>query len=655
MYLKFDKQQLVNLEYSLYKEDLRTNRAGSYASSTIVNCHTRKYHGLLVSPIPALGEDKHVLISSLDETVIQMGSEFHLAVRKFPGRFHPGHKYITDYQSDPIPSITYQVGSMVLKRELCFVEEEETVMLRYTMLEQSEPVTIKFHPFMAFRSFHQLRRQNIDVNTNFDLADNGIKYRMYDNYPFLYMQYSSAIEYVHAPMWFNNVEYIQEQARGYDFQEDLFVCGYFETKMKKGDVLIFSASLSEQPTKQLKKKFEIEVAKRTPRNSFENCLENAAQQFFVKNNGKIEILAGYHWFGSWGRDTFISLPGLTLATSKPDVQTFKTVMDTMSEELNGCLFRNIRNQQSLTNSVDAPLWYFWTIQQYLEHYKDSKEYDKIAKEIWKNWGAKMKQILEGYKSGTDYNIKMHENGLIWSGADGVALTWMDAVINGNPVTPRTGYAVEISSLWYNAVQFSLELATKSKDKSFVEEWKELPKKIEEFFTKTFWDDSKKYLADVVGHNGRDWSVRPNQIFAACLPYSPITEEKRKSVLDLVMQELVVEKGVRTLSPQNSDYRPRYEGDNNQRNFAYHNGTAWPWLLSFFCEGYLKIYGQSKLAYVKKLYTKFEESMHNHGIGTISEIYDGNPPHQAKGSLSQAWSVASLLTIRQIIDKYSKNL
>ncbi len=643
-YIQFDKTQLINLKYSLSREFIRSNRAGAYASSTIINCNTRKYHGLLICPMEKLDGDNHVLLSSLDETIIQHEKEFHLAVKKYPGGiYHPGHKYLRDFTSEPIPTLTYRVGGVILQKEMLLVEETEQLLIKYTLIDANSPTKIKLHPFLAFRNVHKLSKSNLDVNSKFYNIQNGIKTRMYDAYPYLHMQISKKAEYVHSPNWYYNIEYSEEEKRGYEFSEDLFVPGSFEFSIKKGESVVFSASLKEIKSQTLKRQFISEMKKRIPRNTFENCLINSAQQFIIRKGNKTEIIAGFPWFGPWGRDTFISLPGLTLAIG--DTKTAKEVLDTLSKQIKNGLFKNMGSHDDADlNSVDAPLWYFWAIQQYA--YKTKK-----LKQAWEDYGSKMKSILDNYKKGTKYNIKMHDNFLIWAGEKGKALTWMDAMVDGEGVTPRIGYDVEINALWYNAIMFALEAAKAAADKKFVKSWIDIPEKIKESFVANFWLERKGQLIDCVDNGEIDKAVRPNQIFAVSLPYSMLSELQMKVITDRVKAELFTPKGLRTLSPKNKDYKGIYTGDQKNRDRAYHQGTVWPWLTGHFCESYLRVYGKQGLQLVKDFYSGFESDMNHAGIGSISEIYDGNPPHESKGSISQAWSVAELLRIKTMIDKY----
>lgn len=646
-YIKFDRSQLVNLEYSLNRELLRTNHAGSYASSTIINCNTRKYHGLLVAPQPGIDNENHVLLSSLDETVIQMDAEFNLGIHKYPGGIYSprGHRYFVDFDTEPIPRQTYKVGDVILTKEMIFSSNEDRMIIKYTLEEAHSPIKLRLKPFLAFRNVHHLSHENIFADKKYEKIPNGIKVRMYQGYTDLYMQLSIQNEYTHVPTWYYKIEYQKEMERGYDYQEDLYVPGFFEVDINKGENIYFQAGTKEINPVSLKRAFSAELIKRIPRNNFENCLINSAQQFFVKRGNKTEITAGFPWFGRWGRDTFIALPGLTLLTG--DFKTCKSVIDTMIADLNGPLFPNVGSGSSSSyNSVDASLWFFWALQQYAD-------FSKNKKQIWQEYGKKMKLILEAYRKGTLFNIQMMENGLLYAGEPGKALTWMDAIVHGKPVTPRIGLAIEINALWYNAIRFSLEVAELSGDVKFIQKWTKIAEQIPSAFTATFWNEQKGYLADYVDGEYKDWSVRPNMIFVASLPYSPVDEEIRKQVVSVVKRELLTPRGLRTLTPKNPAYKGVYMGDQAERDLAYHQGTVWPWLLGHFVEGYLKLHGHSGLSFIKSLYKGFESVMTEHGIGTISEIYDGDPPHTAKGAISQAWSVAELLRINWLIKQYEK--
>jgi len=530
----------------------------------------------------------------------------------------------------------------MLKREMLFTTNADRYLIRYTLLDAHSPTRLRFKPFLAFRNVHKLSKANINVNTKYENVPNGIRMKLYTGYSHVYMQFSKHAEYTHVPDWNYNIEYPMEMERGYEYQEDLLVPGFFELDIKKGESIVFCASTSEIAPSAIKRAFDTEISKRIPRDSFENCLLNSTQQFIVQKEKRTDIIAGFPWFGRWGRDTFIALPGLTLVTN--DQKTFRAVIDTMVRDMKGPLFPSfgLKNKKAY-NSADASLWFIWALQQYA--IKTGKH-----QEIWLKYGSKIRNVLEGYRAGMQNYIHMLDNGLIHAGQPGLALTWMDAVVNGKPVTPRYGLPVEINALWYNAVCFAIELAGENKDINFVNEWQPLADKIPDAFIKTFWYEQKSYLADYVDGDFRDVSVRPNQIIATSLPYSPLDEEKRMKILNVVEKELLTPRGIRSLAPKNPLYKGTCYGDPKTRDEAYHQGTVWPWLLGHFVEGYLKIYGKSGVPFVKSLFYKFEEVMTEHGIGTISEIYDGDPPHTARGAVSQAWSVAELLRIKDMIDR-----
>lgn len=645
-YIKFDKSKVVNLEYSLSREILRTNRAGSYSSTTIVGCNTRKYHGLLVCPVDELGGDRFVLLSSLDITVVNNERSFNIGIRKYKGDFFSpkGHKYIEDFETEIIPLMIYRVGGVILKQESIFVHYEEQFLMRFTILEANEPMKLQIRPVLAFRNIHQLTHANMNAYTKVDFINNGIKIRLYDGFPWLHMQLSEKADFIQVPDWYYGVEYPEEQKRGYDYVEDLFAPGFFEVKAKKGDSIVFSASTKEEKPSGLKQKFSKTVAGKIPRDSFVNCLKNAAQQFIEKRGSSTLIIAGYPWFGAWGRDTFISLPGLALA--KQRITLYTNVLDTQVARLKDGLFPNMgRLDNPAFNSIDAPLWFFWTLQKYLE---------RGGLDCWDRYGEAAKSILKAFRNGTAFNIHMRGNGLIYADAPGKALTWMDAIVHNIPVTPRRGYVVEINALWYNAICFSLEMASNAKDKSFIKEFGSLPDLIKKSFIDLFWDDKAGYLADYVNdEEGKNLFVRPNMVIATSLPYSMLDGEHMKKVLDVADKELVTPRGLRTLSPGNSLYEGACYGTQEERDRAYHQGTVWPWLVGPFCEGWLRIYGKQGVNKIKKLVYGFEEVMNEHGVSTISEIYDGDPPHAPRGAISQAWSVGEVLRMIELLEnKYS---
>ncbi len=647
VYLKFNKDELVNLEYSLKREVLATNRAGGYMSSTIICCNTRKYHGLLIVPIEEFGGENHVLLSALDETVVQHGQAFNLGIHKYPGNYEPrGHKYIIDFEYEPVYTLTYRVGGVFLRKEIILVHNEAQVLIRYTLLDAHSETILRLKPFLAYRNIHALSKANLMANIKYQEVDNGIRSKLYNGFPPLNMQISKKNEFIATPDWYYNVEYTEERNRGYDYREDLFVPGYFEFPIKKGESIVFSASVDVVAPSRLKTKFQKLVDERAPRDSFENCLKYSASQFIVRRGKETEIVAGYPWFGRWGRDTFIALPGVTLAAAN-DTKTCKDVLDTMVGELHNGLFPNIgKDKNASYNSVDAPMWFFKAVQEYGEAIRDNAA-------IWKNYGTKLKAVLKAYREGVNEYVKMVDNHLIWADEPGKALTWMDAIVGGVPVTPRGGYQVEINALWYNAICYTLQLAREAGDSKFVKEWEDMPAKVQESFVHVFWSKEKGYLADFVNGGGQNVYVRPNQVIACSLEYSPITDEMKRGVLDVVKSELLTPRGLRTLAPKNIHYEGTYEGDQATRDHAYHQGTVWPWLIGPYIEANFRLYGKEFVKTAKELLAGFEEDMTVYGVCSVGEIYDGNPPYAPNGCISQAWSVGEILRSMAMIRKYEK--
>lgn len=636
-YIHFDKTELINLNYSLEKETIRSNRSGCYTSTTIIGCNTRKYHGLLVAPQPQIDSQLHVLLSTIHETIIQHGASFNLGISKYPGIYSPrGHKYLEDYSSEPIPNLIYRVGGVVLQKEIILDTTADRMMIKYTLLDAHSPTTLRLSPFLAFRGYHALSKANTYVNKKYLKVDNGVQFKLYEAYSPLSLQISKENEFVPAPDWYYDIEYIREKERGYEYKEDLYVPGFFEFNIKKGESVIFSAGLEEANPELLQEAFERELKRRTPRDNFENCLKNSAGQFISRRGGETRVIAGYPWFGWWGRDTFIALPGLTL--TQGDSTTFLEVMKTMSKDVNGALFPNVGSGVTTNmNTLDAPLWYFWAWQQY-EQYTGDRE------TITKNYLTVLKGIIEGLIQGTEFNIKVQDNGLLYGGQKGIALTWMDAVTSDGPVTPRMGCPVEINSLWYNALCYYHELTGDKEIES-------LAQKVKQSFLDEFWLEDKGYLADVINNGTKDWSIRPNMVFATSLPFSPLKDTQKAEVLEVIKLNLLTTRGLRTLAPNDPSYKGYYQGNQYQRDNAYHQGTVWPWLLGHFVEGYLKIHRKAGKNMIEKLIKGFDDTMAQYGVGTIAEIYDGDPPHRPKGAISQAWSVGELLRIMYLIKQY----
>ena len=643
-YLRFEKPLMINLEESLPREILRTNKSGAYHCSTIVDCNTRKYHGLLVIPIPGMDDENHVLLSSLDETVVQHGVEFNLGLHKYQGENYApmGHKYIREFTWEKVPTTLYRVGGVKLQKEKAFVHHENRILIRYTLVDATSPVTLRLRPFLAFRSVRQYTHENWQADKSFQLVDNGIKTCMYPGYPELFMQLNKKNEFRYHPDWYRGMEYPKERERGYEFTEDLYVPGYFEVTMKKGDVVVFSGGVSEAHSNQLRQMFQHEFDIRTPRDNFYNSLVMAGHQFHNVQGNKHYVLAGYPWFKCRARDMFISLPGLTLATG--ELAEFHSAMLTAAEAIED--FINKRESACKIYEMQHPdvlLWAIWALQQYAAK-------TSLA-ECWSRYGELICHIMEYLRQSHHPNLFVHENGLVYTHGRDTAVTWMNSTAGGRPVVPRTGYVVEFNALWFNALKFTAALLAENGDAVNAEAYEGLAQQCGSAFGRVFLNEHG-YLFDYVDEGeAADYSVRPNMIFAVSLPYSPLTAKQQKGVLDMVTRELLTPRGLRSLSPKSFGYNPIYQGVQTERDYAYHQGTAWPWLGGFYMEAYLKIYKRSGVSFVERQLVGYEDVMQAYCVGTICEMFDGNPPFRGRGAVAFAMNVAEILRTLDLLKKY----
>ncbi|MCE5330604.1 MAG: amylo-alpha-1,6-glucosidase [Bacteroidales bacterium] len=641
-YLNFDKTLLMNLDKSLSKEMIRTNRAGAYNSTTLIDCNTRKYHGQLVVPLPDIDDSNHVLLSSLDETVIQHGAEFNLGIHKYEGNnFSPnGHKYIRQFDCDVISRTVYRVGGVILSKERMLVSFEPRVLIKYTLLEAHSPTTLRFKPFLAFRSVNELTHENSQADTSFAEDAQGINMCLYEKYPCLHMQFSKKNTYTHEPNWYKNIEYYKEQERGYDYKEDLLVPGYFEMPIKKGESIIFSAGISETSPRKLQALWDEEMKRRNHRVDMFSCLKNSAQQFYKREGGKTYLLAGYPWFGARARDQFVALPGCTLTIDRMDY--FDAIMKTSLEEVQ--LFMDGKKEGIKLQAIDDPdvlLWFIWVLQQY-SRATTLKEAAARFEEIATN-------IIAFIRKNNHPNLFLHNNGLLYVNGQEKPATWMNAKENGRPITPRTGYVVEINALWYNALKFTSQLTRESGNEHAADLLDYQAEIAGAAFIQTFWNGA--YLYDYVDGNYSDLEVRPNMLLAVALHFSPLDKKQQKSVLDISTKELLTPKGLRSLSPKSGSYRPNYVGGMLERDRNYHNGPVWPCTFGAFAVAYLKIYKQSGKSFIERMLIGLEAEMTELCVGTLPELFDGNPPYKGHGGMSFAMSVAEVLRVLDFLKKY----
>lgn len=641
-YLKFDKNLLINLEQSLRLEVLRTNQSGAYHCTTIVGANTRKQHGLLVIPVPEIDDNSHVLLSSLDETVIQHGAPFNLGLHRYSGGVYSpnGHKYIREYDCERVPTHTFRVGGVILKREKIFITNENRILIRYTLVDAHSKTTLQFRPFLAFRNANDLCVENQVASRDYKEVSNGISTCMYEGYPELFMQVNHKPKFVFDPHWYKGIEYIKDQERGIPYTEDLYVPGYFEVDMKKGDTIIFSAGVSEVNTRMLSKMYEDEIKTRTPRTSFYNCLKNSAKQFYVTNADGHYMLAGYPWFKLRARDEFIALPGCTLSNHhRPD---FEAIMDTAKESFTRWMETGEPDKHLQGIDLpDVPLWAAWAIQRY--------SHDTDVPTARERYGELVAQLIDFIIDGKHPNLQVDDNGLVRTDGTRQPMSWMDSARpDGTPLIPRTGYLVEFNALWYNALMFLLQMYADDKQmQSRVERWQKISDAYAESFAPTFLNDYG-YLYDYVNGSYTDLSVRPNMVIAVGVDHTPLDRRQRKRILDFVTRELLTPKGLRTLSPNSYGYNPWYVGNPEQREKAYYSGSARPWLMGFYCHAYVKVFGIGGLSFVNRMMIGFEDEMSQGAIGTLSELYDGNPPFIGRGAVSFAANVGEILRVLRLL-------
>lgn len=641
-YLKFDKNLLINLEQSLRLEVLRTNQSGAYHCTTIVGANTRKQHGLLVIPVPEIDDNSHVLLSSLDETVIQHGAPFNLGLHRYSGGVYSpnGHKYIREYDCERVPTHTFRVGGVILKREKIFITNENRILIRYTLVDAHSKTTLQFRPFLAFRNANDLCVENQVASRDYKEVSNGISTCMYEGYPELFMQVNHKPKFVFDPHWYKGIEYIKDQERGIPYAEDLYVPGYFEVDMKKGDTIIFSAGVSEVNTRQLTKMYEDEIKTRTPRTSFYNCLKNSAKQFYMTNADGHYMLAGYPWFKVRARDEFIALPGCTLSNHhRPD---FEAIMDTAKEAFTRWMETGEPDKHLQGIDLpDVPLWAAWAIQRY--------SHDTDVPTARERYGELVAQLIDFIIDGKHPNLQVDDNGLVRTDGTRQPMSWMDSARpDGTPLIPRTGYLVEFNALWYNALMFLLQMYADDKQmQSRVERWQKISDAYAESFAPTFLNDYG-YLYDYVNGSYTDLSVRPNMVIAVGVDHTPLDRRQRKRILDFITRELLTPKGLRTLSPNSYGYNPWYVGNPEQREKAYYSGSARPWLMGFYCHAYVKVFGIGGLSFVNRMMIGFEDEMSQGAIGTLSELYDGNPPFIGRGAVSFAANVGEILRVLRLL-------
>lgn len=642
-FLKFNKSELVNLSYSLKREIICANKTGAYCNTSIVTCNTRRYHGLLAVPIDAFGGKKHLLLSSLDESLILNGKQFNLGIHCYGSVYEPrGHKYIIDFEADPVPKITYRVGEIVFTKSILLVPDSDQVMIRFELVNAPAKVKLLLTPFLAFRDIHALTDENPNARTEGWEIPNGVAFNLYDGFPDLNMQFNTKdVSFETAPCWYKGITYSDEYRRGFACKEDLYVPGHFETEMKPGDAIVFSASVAIANPSGLKRKFDSFVAKAAKITTYHEQLVHCADLLKQDRGGHKMITAGFSWlYTGLLRETLEALPGLTLYANG-DKAEFEEILDNLIADNQERLFHR-------TTQVEAPLRLAGALGRYIEYGADPKA-------VWKKYGPTVKGILESYLPGRRVEVAMQPNGLLWAQLDHWALSWMNTYVDGNPVTERAGYQVETNAMWFQSVLFAVTMERKysPSDSAFLKEWSHILDLIRENFQNTFWNARAGYLADYVDNAGQHLEVRPNMLYALVGEDIPVEPEIARRVLQVIDNELVTRRGIRTLSPRHSEYKGVYEGSQTDRDLAYYNGCCLTSLLGPYCEVCFKMKGATFLNKAQWLVNGFYEDLNKHGVGAFSELYDGDPPHEPHGAISSALSTAALLEVEYLKNKYKE--
>ena len=641
----FEEPACGNLETATALEWLETNGLGGFASSTICGLNTRRYHGLLIAALnPPVG--RAVLLSKLEETLLLGSERFELSANQYPGTVHPrGNSFLSQFRLDPFSVFTYRVRDCVLEKRVFMVYGENTTVVQYELegANSEVPISLELRPLIAFRDYHSTTHENNAINRGYEELTGSVKLAPYAGMPALYLAHN-AVSVASQGHWYKHFEFCRERERGLDWEEDLFNHCALTFDLVRSPIATVIASTELRSAAEAA---ELERKERSRRKAvaaaapfddeFTRALTAAADQFIVKRAEQHTVIAGYPWFGDWGRDTMIALPGLTLLTGRAEIA--RSVLLEFSKHLSeGMLPNRFPDSGEVPeyNNVDGTLWYFEAIRAYHAHTGDYALVNRLYPQLC--------DIIDWHVKGTRYRIVVEEaSGLLHAGEPGVQLTWMDAKVGDWVVTPRIGKPVEIQALWYNALRIMEGFAVIQGDQSAGKRFGQMAAQAQQSFNQVFWNARENCLYDVVDDVPDD-SIRPNQIFAVCLPHSMLAMDRARAVVEKVQSELLTPVGLRTLAASHPRYVGRYGGDQRSRDGAYHQGTVWPWLLGPFIRAYLKVKADSAAAreQARIWLQPLAERLREAGLGTIPEIFDGGPPHRPCGCVAQAWSVAEIL-------------
>ncbi len=642
-HFRFEKKTTQNFHAATRHEWLETNGLGGWAGSTIIGANTRRYHGLLVAATqPPVG--RVVMLAKLDETVVASGVRYELTTNQYPGVIHPhGFKYQRSFEKEIFPVFEYRMNDVRIKKTVAAVNGENTTLVLYEVTGAHSEIELELQPFVAARDFHALAKANDRIEQNASFENGIFRVKSYAAMPELFIQAAGAT-FEPRPSWYYNIEYSVEKFRGLDYQEDLFTHGVFKIKLRPGarfGLIISTENPGKRKALQLlakEKSRREKLLRALPVNDeTTETLALAADQFVVRRGENLSsIIAGYHWFADWGRDTMIALPGVALVTGRFDIakkilQAFAT---SVSQGMLPNRFPDVGEEPEY-NTVDATLWFFVAVYKYFQYTGDARF---VRDEVL----PLLRDIIRWHDRGTRYNIHVAEDGLLSSGEAGVQLTWMDAKVGDWVVTPRRGKAVEVNALWYNALMILSELLQEFGFTQDASAHLQRAKKVEKAFVEVFWESQNGYLYDCVDGEHRDAAIRPNQIFAISLPFPLLTGKLAKQIFTVIEEKLYTPFGLRSLSPDDSNYRPHYGGDTLSRDGAYHQGTVWSWLLGPYITALVRIEGKVGRKWAKDIVAKMLPHLSDTCVGNISEIFDGESPHPSRGAVAQAWGVAELL-------------
>ena len=646
--IKFGTDICADFHNASSREWLETNGIGGFASGTIAGANTRRYHGLLTAATkPPLG--RVTMLSKFEETLFIDGKAFELSSNQYPNKIHPeGFRYLKTFRLKPFPVWNFEAGGIEIEKKVFMPDGENSTVCQWSVVggqwsaaDRRPEIRLELKPLLSFCDYHALQRENADFNADYEASENSVRVKPDNEMPALFFNHNArSVE--KSGFWYRNFEYAIERERGFDFREDLFQPFVLKFDLSETAVVVAATEKRDWRAAANFEKSEIGrreklIEKASAKDDFTKQLVLAADQFIVSRGAGSSVIAGYHWFSDWGRDTMIALSGLTLATNRAEIA--KSILLEFSKHISEGMLPNRfpdSSEEAEYNTVDATLWYFEAIRAYAEKTGD---YDFVRENLYE----KLADIIVWHLRGTRYSIHVDTDGLLYAGTPNVQLTWMDAKIGDLVITPRVGKPVEIQALWYNALKIMADFAERFGDAEDKARYEAMADAARYSFNQVFWNESGECLFDVVINGQRDVSVRPNQIFAVSLTHSMIDEKRARKIVEKVEAELLTPVGLRSLSPNDAQYCPVYIGAPFERDSAYHQGTVWGWLIGAFVDAHRKVYPDNE-SRVSEILEGFKNHLTEAGVGQISEIFDAAAPFNPRGCIAQAWSVAEVLRV-----------